>query len=568
MYKDYNMNQITLPIETEVMIPENDISRAVHSLVESMPEDVFDDFRQTLGASSYHPKMMLKIILCAYSQSTFSGRDIEDLLHDSVRMMWLAQNQTPSYRTINRFRADPRMAILLQSAFVQFRCQLESQGLIESDAIFIDGTKIEANANKYTFVFRKNIDRHESVLLEKSKEKYTALVESEVIPEMIRESDNPLSASELSYLHEQLSAVEDALTSQIDATEDMPVRKVLRSERSNIRQSKKAMKDYLDRRLNYIEQRQLLGERNSYSKTDPDATFMRMKDDHMQNGQLKAGYNLQIATNNQFVLGYDVFWNPTDTRTLDPFLHTMKHTFNHLPKYIVADAGYGSESNYECLADTYERQALIPYNTYHKEQKKKYKDDVMHPDHWVYHETDDYYTCPNGRRLPFKRYTIRTDKYGYKRRFKIYECEDCHDCPLMNLCKTSASSQPKQMQKNMNLAYFKAQVKQTLSSPEGRRLYAQRKIDVETTYGHLKANLGFTRMSVRGKSKVHNELGIALMAVNLRKLVQQTVLNLLKHIKNGLEILKSRFPSHFTYFLRGFVPAPSNIYPINCLKMF
>jgi Transposase and inactivated derivatives len=95
MYKNYNMNQITLPLETEILIPDNDISKAVHTLVESMPEDVFDEFGQSQGASSYHPKMMLKILLCAYSQSAFSGRKIEALLQDSIRMMWLAQNQTP-----------------------------------------------------------------------------------------------------------------------------------------------------------------------------------------------------------------------------------------------------------------------------------------------------------------------------------------------------------------------------------------------------------------------------------------------------------------------------------------
>jgi len=138
MYKNYNMNQITLSLETEIMIPDNDISKAIHMLVESMPEDVFNGFRQSQGASSYHPKMMLKILLCAYSQSAFSGRKIEALLQDSIRMMWLAQNQIPSYRRINRFRAHPKMVALLQSAFIQFRYQLESNDLIESDAIFID----------------------------------------------------------------------------------------------------------------------------------------------------------------------------------------------------------------------------------------------------------------------------------------------------------------------------------------------------------------------------------------------------------------------------------------------
>ncbi|MCK1977662.1 transposase, partial [Jeotgalicoccus huakuii] len=343
------------------------------------------------------------------------------------------------------------------------------------------------------------------------------LVESNVIPELEREADGPLTPEEIANIHTQLSDIEAKQTERIEHTGDVSTRKAIRAERSKIRQSKKEMKDYLDRRLKYQSQRLLMRERNSYSKTDPDATFMRMKDDHMQNGQLKAGYNLQIATNHQYVLGYDIFWNPTDTRTLDPFLSTMQHRFQHLPTDIVADAGYGSESNYECVVDKYERQPLIPYNTYYKEQKKNYLSNEMQSNHWEYNEVDDYYVCPNNRRLPFKRHTSRTDKYGYQRIIKIYECEDCRDCPLMALCKSSTTDRPKQIQKNMNLEYFKAQVKQTLSSPEGRHRYAQRKIDVETTFGNLKANLGFTRMSVRGHDAVHNELGIALMAVNLRK---------------------------------------------------
>src|SRR5699024_11194655 len=139
-----------------------------------------------------------------------------------------------------------------------------------------------------------------------------------------------------------------------------------------------------------------------------------------------------------------------------------------------------------------------------------YLENEMHPDHWEYNEIDDYYVCPNDRRLPLKRHSTRTDQYGYQRVIKIYECEGCQGCPLMTLCKSSESDRPKQIHKNMNLPYFKAQVKQTLSSTDGRHRYAQRKIDVETTFGNLKANLGFTRMSVRGHQSVRNELGIAL----------------------------------------------------------
>ena len=160
MYKEYTMNQLVLPLDLEVRLPENDIAFAVHDLVEQIPDEAFETFWRTTGCPAYHPRMMMKIVLCAYTQSVFSGRKIEGLLKDSLRMMWLAQGHEPSYRTINRFRVHPAVAPILKSAFVTFRCHLVEAGEIDQEAIFIDGTKLEANANRYTFVWRKAIEKY------------------------------------------------------------------------------------------------------------------------------------------------------------------------------------------------------------------------------------------------------------------------------------------------------------------------------------------------------------------------------------------------------------------------
>ena len=141
MFKDYNMNQLILPLDLAVKLQENDIALAIHQLVESIPDGAFASFLHHTGCPSYHPRMMLKIILCGYTQSTFSGRKIEDLVKDSIRMMWLAQGYEPSYRTINRFRIHPDMKELICQCFVQFRCQLVEEKLIDREAIFIDGKK-------------------------------------------------------------------------------------------------------------------------------------------------------------------------------------------------------------------------------------------------------------------------------------------------------------------------------------------------------------------------------------------------------------------------------------------
>ncbi|WP_232019826.1 IS1182 family transposase [Ureibacillus thermosphaericus] len=517
MFKYYNMNQLVLPLDLEIKLQENDIAFHIHHLVESIPDEAFQPFLRNTGCPAYHPRMMLKIILCAYSQSVFSGRKIEALLKDSIRMMWLAQGYEPSYRTINRFRVHPEVKELIRQCFVQFRCQLVEEKLIDQEAIFIDGTKIEANANKFTFVWKKSIEKYNQSLIEKSNQLYNELLEKEIIPEMERENEGELSVEELAQMVQQVDEVITEYDQKIEASPDATERKALRSERKYPKRVYKQLIDLILRKQKYQKDFEILGERNSYSKTDLDATFMRMKDDYMKNGQLKAGYNVQIATEGQYALAYSIFPNPTDTRTLIPFLNKIEKDYFPLPKYIVADAGYGSEQNYEDILSNRKCEALIPYTMYEKEQKKKYKQNPFHPDNWMYDEESDTYICPNQQRVTFRYRSVRTDKTGFKRELKIYECENCSGCPFRSSCTKAKEGNHRKVMVNEKWEQQKEYVRAKLSEEKAGSIFRQRKIDVEPVFGFLKANLRFTRFSVRGKSKVENEMGIALMAVNLRK---------------------------------------------------
>ncbi|MFU0788524.1 IS1182 family transposase [Virgibacillus proomii] len=551
MFKHYTMNQVILPLDLEIKLQENDIAYAVNDIVEQIPDEAFADFLHETGCPAYHPRMMMKIILCAYTQSVFSGRKIEALLKDSVRMMWLAQAYEPSYRTINRFRVNEEVKELLRQCFVQFRCQLVQEKLIEEEAIFIDGTKIEANANKFTFVWRKAIEKYSANLVEKSNQMYDELLENQIIPEIERESLEELSTEELTKIVEKLDEKIEEYDKRIEASEDVSKRKQLRSERKAPKKHHKHFKDYLKRKQKYQDDMVIFGERNSYSKTDHDATFMRMKDDYMKNGQLKAGYNVQLATEGQFALAYDVFPNPTDTRTFVPFLDKIEKSFFELPNYIVADAGYGSEQNYEDVIENRKRIPLITYNQYRKEKKKKYKNDAFNVANWEYHEEDDSITCPNDKQLTFRYLSNRTDKYGFTRTFKVYECEDCFDCPLRSLCTKAKEGNHRKVYYNEKWEQQKEYVRQQLSNKETGEIYGKRKTDVEPVFGFLKANLRFTRMSVRGKEKVENELGFAFMAVNLRKYIamnrSQTIDNGNNPTKNGSNHQKPMIGTIFIY---------------------
>lgn len=519
MFKDYTMNQVILPLDLERKLQENDIAFAVHHLVEQIPNEAFAGFLRKTGCPAYHPRMMMKVILCAYTQSVFSGRKIEALLKDSVRMMWLAQGYEPSYRTINRFRVHPEVQALLRECFVQFRCQLVKENEIDNEAIFIDGTKIEANANKFTFVWRKSIETYSRGLIEKSNQLYDELVERDILPHIERESSDELSIEELSLLTKKLEETVEELTEKIEESEDVRERKHFRSKRKEPKNSLKQFQDFVKRKQNYQKDMEIFHERNSYSKTDHDATFMRMKDDYMKNGQLKAGYNVQIATEGQYTLAYDVFSNPMDTRTLRPFLDEIEQYFFELPKYLVADAGYGSEENYMDVFENRRRTPLITYNTYRKEKKKRFKKDKFETRNWSYDEETDSFTCPNGQRLPFHDESHRTDRYGFTRTFNVYECEDCSGCPFRSLCTKAQEGVNRKIYYNTKWEHQKKIIQQLLSDKKTGEIYRRRKVDVEPVFGYLKANLRFTRMSVRGKAKVKNELGFAFMAVNLRKYI-------------------------------------------------
>ncbi|WP_231889932.1 transposase, partial [Bacillus sp. SJS] len=157
------------------------------------------------------------------------------------------------------------------------------------------------------------------------------------------------------------------------------------------------------------------------------------------------------------------------------------------------------------------------YNSYRKENKKSFKKNKFHAANWAYSEEDDTYTCPNGKRLSFKFVSHRTDRTGFKREIKVYECEDCSDCPLRAQCTKAKDGNNRKVYYNEKWEQQKNQIKQQLSEEKTGSIYAQRKIDVEPVFGYLKANLRFNRMSVRGKDRVENELGFAFMAVNLKK---------------------------------------------------
>ncbi|WP_231089382.1 transposase, partial [Streptococcus cristatus] len=233
------------------------------------------------------------------------------------------------------------MEELIEQLFIELSCQLKMKELVTLDCLFIDGTKIEANANKYSFVWKKATDKFQTKLQETLKEYFQTEVQPLIAQAIELDEEEVVSREQLSVFTELL---QEELNQVHQAIEENPVKG--KDERKTKRRRlkkvlKKIQEDFSVRSEKYEDYQETFQGRNSFSKTDTDATFMRMKDDHMRNGQLKAGYNLQIATENQFVIHYDIFPNPTDTLTLLPFLKSCPAEV----ETVVADAGYGSEEN-------------------------------------------------------------------------------------------------------------------------------------------------------------------------------------------------------------------------------
>lgn len=559
-FKPYNNRQSFFIYDLQDYIPEHHVARVVDEMVESIPDEQLFAHYSGGGRPPFHPKMMLKVILYAYSQKVYSCRNIEALIQESIPAMWLAAMQKPDFRTINDFRGN-RMKAMMDELFESMILKLIEDGHITMENYFLDGTKIEANANKYSFVWKKSTLRFEEKLKEKIKETLQHIHEIAQAEEIEFEgiSTEEATIEQLEEMANQLEEKVDSLTEEIEMTKEVPVRKELRAKRSTFKKPLKLIREnFIPRIYKYKQHRETFGDRNSFSKTDPDATFMRMKDDHMKNGQLKPGYNVQTATENQFVLYYTIHQRPTDTRCFIPHFEKLAASRLPIPKTVVADAGYGSEENYLFALGEEKKPRFnfaIPYGTYIKEQTRKYKNDIRNAKNWTYHEHEDMFICPNGRKVVFKKYLTRKNASGFEQDYKIYESEDCSDCPLKAQCTKAKGN--RQVHWNPVFEEMKAKAKAALECEENAEIYDRRKIEVESVFGHIKGNRSFRRFSLRGLDKVHVEFGIVALAHNILKVAgnrQPFSGEGPKNTKTGGE--KRKIVSFRLFYFRDFLDSP------------
>jgi len=530
-FKAYEQHQSLLfPSSLDEWIPKNHLVRVISSVIDQMELDSVLKSYPGGGAPSYHPKMMLKVLIYAYTQKIYSSRQIAKALVEQIPFRWLSGGNLPDFRTINRYRST-RLKGTIEDVFTAVVELLFREGIIDLKDYFMDGTKFEANANKYSFVWGKATAKFKARLQRDVKALFEQIDQVNAsdddrygdkdLPGM--GGDDPIDSAKIQQTVERLNAR-------------------LQKEPSN-KDLKKAVKklkdDYLPRQQKYEQQEKILGERNSYSKTDEDATFMRMKEDHMLNGQLKPGYNVQIGTHNQFILGYSIHQKPSDSTLLIPHLEWLKCRFGKLPGAVTADAGYGSEENYAWLDDE-QVTAYVKYNNFHWEQKRKQRNNPYRIENLPYDEKTDRYLCPGGQYLTYLKTEKQMSANGYASERRVYEASGCKGCVLKDKCHKSKGN--RRIQVGVKLQEYRKKARELLLSPEGLEHRSRRPIEPEAVFGQIKWNRQFKRFLLRGLDKVTIEFGLVAIAHNLMKL-WQLIMNLLLQaeiILSGRAILVAR----------------------------
>ena len=504
--------QLKLPINIDCMIPVDDSVRLLSQFVEGMDlEDLYLTYSR-IRENQATPRQMLKIVLYSYMNHRYSSRAMETACRRDINFMYLLEDSPkPDHSTFARFRS-LHFAPCAERIMAEMTNFLYTLGEISGETIFIDGTKIEACANKYTFVWKKAVTKN----LEKLLIKLADLVaECEELYGFKLIYQNVVKMKHIKKLRKKLYALKHE--ENIEFVHGCGKRK------TPLQRSIEKLEEYLNKLKEYTQKIHICGQRNSYSKTDNDATFMRMKEDAMKNGQLKPAYNLQHGVDSEYIVWLTLGSQPTDTTTLIPFLESMKGFLKFNYKKITADAGYESEENYVYLREKGYLSFIKPAN-YELSKTRKYVNDISKIENMEYNEDGDYYICENNQKLTVAKIIKRKSKTGYESEKTVYTCENCSNCLYKSKCikgnnsKTPLEERVKNLETSKVFNKLRKEDLERIISQEGCELRMNRSIQVEGSFANIKQNMEFKRFLCKGKQNVLAESILLAMAHNINKL--------------------------------------------------
>lgn len=544
----------------QIGLPEDD---PVYTLKEIMEELNFDQLLKqynSRGRKGFNPIMMYAIILYANMKGIRAVDEIVNLCERDICFMWLAQGNKPKRDAFYSFKNDKLTTEIMEGLHYQFIKLICEKGYVNLETLFVDGTKIEANANRYTFVWRGSINYHLVNLLDNIKklyEEYNAFMEKEGykekyhiqkesmfiiegtdrVKQIINENKKRKKLNKKKIRNNHVLKIDNIGPLQV-----MRIQKILKiiSEKGGITFVKnkgkrkpeiqklwEAFYEYGKRLVDYQEAFEIMGDdRNSYSKTDLDATFMRMKDDHMMNGQLKPGYNLQFAVDNYFIVHSSVSQDRTDYSTLIPLIDNHYEKTGIYLKELVADSGYCSEANLSYIKKS-KIDSFIKLQEHEIKKTKKYKNDIS-----KYYNMDEiheiengqeriYYICHDGRKLHHIKTEKRTSK-GFDQLYEVYACESCQGCEHKTQClykydEKKHKDKNKVMKINRYWDELKKESETNIHTEKGIKYRQIRSVQTEGAFGDMKENDDFRRFNYRTQEKVYKETLLYVMGRNFDK---------------------------------------------------
>lgn len=514
LHKNYSLNQsgyqLKLPLNIDTIIPEDDSVRLLSQFVETM--DLTDLYSTYERINSISSRTLLKIVLYSYMNGDYSSRSMELNCKRDINFMFLLEGApAPDHATFARFRSI-HFAPCSKRILAEMSNTLFDLGEISGETIFIDGTKIEASANKYTFVWKKAVTKNQEKLLIKLAD---FVAECEQLYDIKIVYGSTIKMKHVKKLRKKLYTLKES--------ENVVFVHGIGKRKTPLQKCIEILEDYSSRLKEYNQKIHICGEWNSYSQTDRDATFMRMKEDAMGNGQLKPAYNLQHGLDSEYITWLTIGPQPTDTTTLIPFLKDAENHLKFKYKNITADAGYESEENYQFLESNGQISYIKPAN-YEISKTRKYRNDIGKIENMEYDEEADVYTCRNDKKLKVHNIRHSISKTGYVSEKTIYKYENCDACPYKkecikgNNCKIPLDERTKTLQVAKTFLKYRQEDLERILSEEGILFRTNRSIQAEGSFGDLKQDMQFRRYLSKGTTNVLAESTLLAMARNINKL--------------------------------------------------
>lgn len=506
--KVYTQDQpFLIPPSLDDLIGPTELVRVVDMFVEKIDITCLLKTYVGGGTTSYHPRMLLKVLLYGYCTKIYTSRKIAKAIGQDIHFMWLAGGNKPKFRTISNFRSC-RAKEVIEDIFKEMLQFLMEHNYIKMENYFCDGSTFRADGNKYKMVWRKSAGKYKGIAEEKCKD-------------LFRQIDALNDAEDKEYKNKDLeergtdciAITPEAIEQQVVKLNQVMEKAADIGEKRKIKGIKKQLQAQQEKIVKYDKQIKTAGKRSGYNKTDEDASGMRMK-----NQETLPAYNVLLGSENQMIVNCSVHQNTNDATCFKDHLGQLKRHTDKVPNNVMADSIFGTEENCDIL----EQESIenyLKYPSLHKEEKKRYKPEPYSNSVFIYDGSTDSYICPNNKILVFKQ-ELKTDTRfsGYQATSKIYEANDCSSCPFFDQCCGPKKEKNRRLQINEKLDAYKIKMRTNLQSEKGWELRKQRGVEIESCFGDIKHNMGIRRCHVRGLEKVKTDFCIIAMAHNLRKI--------------------------------------------------